>query len=238
MGHRNPMAMLVITRGYDGHHPLGPWMETLCRLNLSLQHPKARTARIYSTSDMFYVLVVLVVYWKWFFFQFATIVLVKICFLKIRSTCSADLQSPFMFRVRVTLTSANTSHSIGALHIVAPTPWCCQIPSFLSHGKCGKMAGDPTRSSSISSIYSSISSDVHNSQTQINHGQSKSCGKCFNFFFWNLLLLSPKYFRCPDLSLEWSILKGLSWQGLVTLSRTTSSGFGGSQVAIVRLVWK
>ena len=45
----------------------------------------------------------------------------------------------------------------------------------------GKMAGDPTKSSSISSIYSSISSDVHNSQTQINHGQSKSCGKCFVF---------------------------------------------------------
>ena len=68
-----------------------------------------------------------------FVFQFATIVLVKM-FFEIRSTCSVDLQFPFMFRVRVTLTSTNASHSIGALHIVAPTPWCCQIPSFLSHG--------------------------------------------------------------------------------------------------------
>ena len=56
------------------------------------------------------------------------------------------------------------------------------------------------------------------------------------FFSWNLQLLSPKYFRSLDLSMKGHFLKGL--QGWVTFSVTTSSGFGGSQVAIVRLVWK
>ena len=172
-----------------------------------------------------------------FVFQFATIVLVKM-FFEIRSTCSVDLQFPFMFRVRVTLTSTNASHSIGALHIVAPTPWCCQIPSFLSHGD-------------LVVKWQVIQQNLHQYHQYIHQylqmftilrhrsttGNRSLVGNVL-FFLLESAVVEPKVFSLPWPFYEWSILKGLSWQGLVTLSRTTSSGFGSSQVAIVRLVWK